>query len=216
MDGIIFAVIVIISIIGWISNAISENKQKNQNAQRGDQQRPPKKRNLQGELESFLQELQGEKKKPQQKPTQPQRPQPQRQQKQSAKKQKRSTTRSGQQHRTSQQKPKEAVGTGHHSVFEDNAKHPVGAGNLGGGLKKHVEEYIESRHVGNSESDIAAKRSVREKSAYSRGGSKSVSSTTSSANRQAFELLQSTDGIRAAIILNEILQPPVSQRSDRF
>ncbi len=222
MEGFIFLIMVVISIIGWISNAMNENKKKGQ--QRAGQ--PQKKRRLQDELESFLSELQGEKPKQQQrkpqKQTQPRRkPQSQRrplaesgkdsfssQERRSSIQQKKRTSRT-----QSSPSRKEVVHEHSRSVFEDDSSRRVGSGDLGQELKEHVENYS-SHHPGVLKDELKEK-SLSELAAPKRGH-KTVSNAGLSSGRQAIELLHSSQSVRAAIILNEILQPPLSQRPRRF
>lgn len=221
MEGFIFLVMIVISIIGWISNAANENKKK---GQLGDgQQRPQKKRKLQDELESFLSELQGEKPKQQRKPQrQTERPQESRKKRRPLAESKQDSLPSQQRRSSNRQKnrssktqaPRKRVAREEpHSVFEDDASHQVGSGNLGQGLKDHVEAY--SDHHPGTLIDELEKKSFSKLAAPKRS-SGGVSSTSLSASGQAIDLLHSADSIRTAIVLNEILQPPVSQRPGRL
>lgn len=69
MEGIVTIIILVITAIGWISNAMNEQKNKPKPGQKP-QQRP--RRKLQSEIENFLKEVQqqqgAEKPKPQQQP----------------------------------------------------------------------------------------------------------------------------------------------------
>lgn len=75
MEGLIGLLILVISAIGWIANAMQEQKAKEQQQQKGGPQRPQRK--LQEEIENFLKEIQPaqEDEKPQ---PAPRRPQPER------------------------------------------------------------------------------------------------------------------------------------------
>ena len=211
MNSFITIVIIIISIIGWIHNAMNENK-KGGKAGRG-RQRPQGKRRLQDELESFLNELQG--KKPERQSTRQQQRKPHRpsdnQRKQQSRKRKRSEPKatSGSKGKsvsasrqslgtrsslTQQQEPR--------SVFEDKATHHVGSGDLGKELEEHVEQFS-SHHPGTLVDELKSKGKDSRLPALKR---------RASARRNLFDLLHSTDSLREAIILSEILQPPVSQR----
>ncbi len=209
MNSFLFIVMVILSIIGWISNAVNENKKKGQAG--GGQQRPQKKRRLQDELESFLNELQGEKPKPQQR--KPQR-QTNHQQEQRRKRRPQGKAKSSSQSNRQRGSSKRQTSTSRpqptrkepRSVFENDDSRQVGSNNLGQGLKQHVENYS-SHHPGTLADELNQKKTSSKLHAPKR---------SSSAGRKVFELLHSADSVRTAIVLSEILQPPVSQRPGRF
>ncbi len=214
MNELVVIVMIILSIIGWVSNALNENKRKGQAG--GAQRRPQKKRRLQDELEAFINELQGNKPDPQQrKRPQPRKPQRQviHQQRQQKKNRVRSETKKNQQvsRRRSSETPASApspqVAHSHaQSVFK-NKKTQVGSGDLGMELKKHVETFS-SQHPGTMAEELDKKEK--------KSGRLAAPKRTSGTARQVCELLHSAKSVRTAIILSEILQPPVSQRSRRF
>lgn len=211
MEGLITVVIIVISIIGWVTNAINENKQK---AQQGGGKKPPQQRNMKNALESFLQELQGEQPKNQQNRNQQNRPQKQRGKKPRSK----NSIKNQDQASVSNRKRSSSGHPKHESVFSNEDDRHVGSTDLGQRVSKHAEEHIKSRHVGNlkqaGDFSFEKKKDAIRNSPRTRQHKTSLA--TLSASQQALELLQSTNSVRAAIILNEILQPPVSQRSKRF
>ncbi len=209
MNSFLFVVMVVLSIIGWITNAVNENNKKGQAG--GKQQRPQKKRRLQDELESFLNELQGEKPKPQQRKPQRQTDHQQGQQrKRRPRDEAKNTSRSTRQRGSSKSQASASRLQSTHekprSVFENDDSRQVGSGNLGQGLKQHVENYS-SHHPGTLVDELNEKKTSSQLHAPKR---------SSSAGRKVFELLHSADSVRTAIVLSEILQPPVSQRPGRF
>jgi len=223
MEGVITAVIIVLSIVGWISNAINENKQK---AQRAGKQRPQNKRKLQSELESFLQEIQGDAPKQQQKAKQPQGPRRNKQARTSPAKsrqrqqQRSSSSRSEQGGHSSGRKTRESSSAGRakrKSVFNKERSETVGSNHLGQGVKERVEKDIKSHHLKTLKSNLGEELSSNQVSTLGRSMTSQKSGKPSvSAGKRAFELLRSTESVRTAIILNEILQPPVSQRPDHL
>ncbi len=211
MNGFITIVLIIISVIGWIHNAMNENKKKGK-AGRG-QQRPQGKRRLQDELEAFLNELQGQKPEPgsrRQQQRKPQRP-ADHQRKQQSRKRKRSEpkTTSGSRGRSvsSSNRPSSARSSltqprERQSVFSDETTHQVGSENLGKELEEHVEQFS-SHHPGTLVDELKKKE---------KGSQLSAPKRHAPARRKLFELLHSTNSLREAIILSEIFQAPVSQR----
>ena len=222
MEGIVTAIIIIVSVIGWISNAVNENKKPGK--PQGERKRQPQqKRKLQNELEDFLQDLQGEKKqKPQRPARQPQRQterqqEPQRKprlvEKQERKRrpQRKRISEKSQPLQSRRQERKEPE-----SVFKNDADRHVGSGNLGQNLKKHVEEYIGSHHAGTLRQELAEELSTKQPAALSRRPMVRSNVSISTAGNKAIDLLVSADSVQTAIVLNEILQPPISQRPNRY
>jgi len=211
MESFLVIVMVVLSIIGWITNAVNENKKKGEAG--AGQQRPQKKRRLQDELESFLNELQGEKPKPKPQQKKPQR-QTDHQQSQQRKKrpqdEAKNTSRSSRHRGSSKSQASASRPQAAHkkprSVFENEDSRQVGSGNLGQGLREHVEKHS-SHHPGTLVDELNKKKTSSQLHAPKR---------SSPAGRQVFELLHSADSVRTAIVLSEILQPPVSQRPGRF
>ncbi len=211
MNGFITIVLIIISVIGWIHNAMNENKKKGK-AGRG-QQRPQGKRRLQDELEAFLNELQGQ--KPERQPRRQQQRKPQRpvghQRKQQSRKRGRSeskttsgsTRKSAFSTRQSLEARSSSVQKGkRRSVFEDEAADHVGSEDLGKELEEHVEQFS-SHHPGTLVDELKNEGEVSQLA---------IPKRHASARRNLFELLHSTNSLRQAVILSEIFQPPISQR----
>lgn len=213
MNGFITLVLIIISVIGWLHNAMNENKKKGK-VQRG-QQRPQGKRRLQDELESFLNELQGQKPERERQPADRQQRKPQQaassQRKQQSRKRRRSEskTTSGTRRKSVSSTKQPLAGRTPltqrpepRSVFSDESSHHVGSEDLGMELEERIEQFS-SHHPGTLVDELKKKE---------RDSQLPVPKRSASARRNLFELLHSADSLREAVVLSEILQPPVSQR----
>jgi len=226
MEGIITLIIIIISVIGWVANAMQEQNAKQQKQQKGNgqQQRPP--RRLQDEIESFLKEIQDQQQVPQEQQRQddgarkdsfedpPQRPQsrpspsqPAMSKRQQRKQQREAQNRSKTQGRSA---PSKLTIPANSPIAQDSvsdATRTTGQSpeqTLGEtlGLGKQADAELQS--LLSAEQMLALKKLAEERSSRHHVTAGSLS-----------QMLSSRESIRAAFIVNEILSPPLSMRESK-
>jgi len=221
MEGLVGLIVLIISVIGWVANAINENKAKQARPQQGQGGRPRPQRRLQDEIETFLKEIQQ-----QQGGQQKQQPGAQRQQEERARplrdrqpqpvakeptrrppkptrKQRRQSTSKSEASRSRREPERRSRPT----VDVPQVKSPISSAELSVS-DKEVEHFLtrefeqgprrELRDILNPEQLAALKQLARAK-------------TVPTGQVSVAEMLKS-DNIRNAFIINEILQRPRSLR----
>ncbi|MDZ4685347.1 MAG: hypothetical protein SH850_09670 [Planctomycetaceae bacterium] len=184
--------VLLLSFLGWIVNSIKGNAPDGQPRE----PRPHPKRDLRSELEVFLEELQSG--KPQPKP-QPERPPPPAQP--VAKKQQR-------QAKSKKPQPKPAPKT----LVQPAAK----PSSIGGGVREHLATYMAPDRVGaHAQSHIGQHRIDDAVAKDLAGGTVAAVATIETPRATPHPLLKvlmSPDGVKQAILLQEILQKPRALR----
>ncbi|HUQ70415.1 MAG TPA: hypothetical protein VM165_12870 [Planctomycetaceae bacterium] len=180
--------VLLLSFLGWIVNSIKGNAPDGQ-------PRPPRpqpKRDLRSELEVFLEELQTGKPQPQPKPPAERPPQP------VAKKQQRQPT-----------KPKKSPPKPAPKTLVSQAAKPA---SIGGGVREHVATYMTpDRVASHAQSHIGQHRiddAVAKDLAGGTVAAVAMIETPRATPHPLLKVLMSPDGVKQAILLQEILQRP--------
>jgi hypothetical protein len=207
-EGIGAAIVILITIVGWIANLVSNKNQKGPPV--ANRPRPPARPRdgrLQQEINVFIEEVGGQRSR--QTPPRPavpasrpaggtaRNPQPEKN---------RPATAPGPRQPARRPRPGEEIATRHAPVTES----------LGTGVKQHLSQHMADRVTQDVQQRLAPR--VEEKVAQDLGvalNTGSAPSTTSAlpaARAERFaEMLRTRSGMQQAIVMNLILSPPVSQ-----
>ncbi|MBS0204063.1 MAG: hypothetical protein JSS49_14250 [Planctomycetes bacterium] len=199
--GVVFAIIMIISVISWIVNLFKENQAKSKKPAtrtRQEKQGP-------SELEIFLQEVSGkappEKQRPQQRPAE-KRPAQQKPVRTAA-----DNKKGGKSRQPQQQQPVAARPAADRPGARLAQSHLATAG-LGDALRSHVSSHLEPRNVDNQVTQDVDNRVQKDIGA---------DGTITTIRRQPVHplvlALRNPEGARQAILMAEILRRPRSIRS---
>jgi hypothetical protein len=190
--------VLLLSFLGWIVNSIKGNQPEGQPRA----PRPKPQRDLRAELEVFLEELQAGKPQPKPEPPKPQleRPRPTPAAAPVAKKKQ----------RDKKPQPKSALKTLVQPSVQPTA--------VGGGVREHVAAYMQPDRVGaHAQSHIGQHRIDDAVSRDLAGGTVAAVEPVATIRATPHPLLQalsSRDGVRQAVVLQEILQRPRALRRD--
>lgn len=192
--GWITLAILVLSVVGWLVNAVKGNDADGNPVPR---KRAKPNRDLRSEIEVFLEELQ-----------QPQRAEPQRQQPQQPRPE---PQRNRQQERQSKQRPpaaKQASQSDRNSRKSGTSGRQASASKPQQAARPNLTGTPEARALG---AEVAA--SVEQNLSGGTVAAVPPLATRAPSTHPLVALLRQPEGIRQAIILNEILQRPKSRRS---
>ncbi len=229
MEGLIGLLILVISAIGWIANAMQEQKAKEQQQQRGGPQRPQ--RRLQEEIESFLKEIQPpeenqpqpapqKKQQPERKPKQPPRESRRTQTRQEKRTGNTTTPRSSNTARPSANRPGSnpspsiIQGTQPPSLLEvglqPGEKTPwATAGQV---EDRQLQDFMRSEAATGFSQDIRNLLSQDQLLALQALAQKHRGGGNTSGTALTVQQMLTSENIRQAFVVNEILKPPRSLR----
>ncbi len=199
--------ILVLSVLGWLVNAIKGVDPQGKPLPQRPQGKP--KRDLRSEIEVFLEELQQPKPQP---PAQPERaaPVPARAETplvaRNVERQRKEKSRKG----NNQTRKPEPVA----KPQPKGGMRPLSSG-PGQGLRQHVSSYMASRRVDSSSQSLLADRVGASVQQHLSGGTVApveAAMSTMAAPHPLFALLSTPEGVQQAIVMNEILQRPVSMR----
>lgn len=203
ISDVLWVLFVLVAMVSGIINKFKENKAADEMRERRAQRRGQGREELQDEISQFLEELGGETSA-----SQPQQQRPRR-------------NRSGQQRRQRRESAASRDQT------EDSGRQRSRSGR---GTKQQDISSVKSRHVQSSVQDRHVRSSVHNRHLDSDVGDHQlgtlgepvveisdadVAALAAAGLPPVAQLLASRNGLASAIVLNEILSPPVSRRSDR-
>ena len=203
LRGVITIVVIVFAFISWISNLISR-KQQGQRGQAGGRPPQPRNRELASEIDSFLEEVTGN--RPTERATIELVSDEELQQRRGTTRQRRARSE------RFEKKPQHLERPGSNIA---QRKGP-GSGNLGSNLTSHLADYMAEDHVDDHVEEHlthAVDQNVSEHLGSFSGGSSARSEAIESRGRTPDEhpiaaILRSPDGVRQAVILTEILSRP--------
>lgn len=200
-ETIITIIILVISFLSWLFSQIKENQDKQANKQVKGKNPPKRPVELSEEIEAFLQEISGNQ------------PQPARQ-----KKKKPPVTKSRPpQRKQPPKKPKpeyKPIPADQSRSFETNiSKRHLESKNLGSDLTQHVSSYLDQDVKTHVETHISRQIGASVSSHLGQF-SKNISGSgrQSSETHPIVDMFKDQESVAKAIVLNEILSPPLSQR----
>lgn len=218
IGGLIAIAFMVISFIGWLSNLISGQQKPGQRPQPQQRPRPPQGKRLREEIEQFMREAQGQgggakaqppgrvlsaedvvaapaspKQKSQRKPPQ----------------------------KANKQRPAETPPAGRRAPGSDVSERKVESASLGAGLQQHVSQHMAERVAAIASRDVepSVDDSVAAHFAPFTGDGPAGALTSGDGIRSAagpaaelLKLLRNPQGVRQALVLGELLKPPVAMR----
>jgi hypothetical protein len=220
IGGLIAIAFMVISFIGWLSNLISGQQKPGQRPQ-PPRPRPPQNKRLRDEIEAFMREAQGQGAGPPRAEPQPARapaaenaapaprgPKPKGQRQLPAK---------GNQPK----RPADTSAAARRAPGSDVSERRVESASLGASLQQHVSQHmaervgaIASRDVEPTVDDAVAAHFAPFSGDQAAGALTSVERVRPEAGPAAdlLKLLRNPQGVRQALVLGELLNPPVSMR----
>jgi hypothetical protein len=204
ISDVLWVLFVLVAMVSGIINKFKENKAADEMRQRRAQRGGPGREQLQDEISQFLDELGSE--TPQQRPQ----PRQQRSRRESAQ-QRRRETAVGQDRDESSADTRSRSGRGRKRQDQD----------ISSVKKRHVQSSVQDRHVRSSVHNRHLDSEVGDHQVGTFGGATDeitdadITAMAAAGVPPVAQMLRSRNGIASAIVLNEILSPPVSRRTDR-
>lgn len=217
VGGLIAIAFMVISFIGWLSNLINGTQKPGQRPAQPQRPRPPQNRRLRDEIEAFMREAQGQPK-----------PQPPKAEVLAAE----DVMLGPGGQRTSSKKPKgpkparkpapPAAASVRSAPGQEVARRQVETSALGQSVQQHVSQHmvervaaIASRDVEPTVDDSVAAHFSPFSGDSTTAGGKAPGARSVAPAAELLKLLRTSQGVRQAFVLGEILNPPVSLRRHR-